>query len=240
MAAALPPLLRLPAELRNQIYELTFSHDGPIDVCWQPSCDSLAVADHPDKSVGVGLSLLKHSLHATCKTIREESSGMFFPANDFRLTIPTISSRNDQHILRVSRLFVSALGGLERAKTARSLTVLITCATRSVVANATVSAVPHLHLWCVRPTIDLRLQLVVSPYLSTTLDMSDPRTSCTAIVRETEQLKAEGGKTFKWGGRRLEQACGRAELSRTVGRVVLEGEDVFVLAEDGVYDEMSG
>ncbi|KAK5713603.1 hypothetical protein LTR15_011303 [Elasticomyces elasticus] len=240
MATALPPLLRLPAELRNSIYEFTLSHDGPINVRWYPSSDSLSVADHPDKSVSVGLSLLKHSLHATCKTVCEESSGVFLPANDFRIIIQTISDGNDQHVLRVSQLFISAIGGLENAHSARSLTALITSATRSAAASATVSAIPHLHMWCTRPTNSLRLQLVVSPHLRTTLNMSDLRTSCTAIVREMEQLTVGGGKAFKWGGRRLEQACGRAELSRTVGRVVLEGEDVFVLAEDGVYDEMSG
>ncbi|KAK5743994.1 hypothetical protein LTR17_002332 [Elasticomyces elasticus] len=239
MAAPLPPLLRLPPELRNPIYELAYNHDGPIELHWDLSRNVLFVAEHPDERASIGLSLLGRSLSATCKITHQESEAMFYPTNDFRVIIPD-SGRNrslDGDIaLLAMRALVLAVGGLENAHAARSLCFEVIGRCSLMTSTSCAPVLSQLNIWCNRPDIDLRLQVVVGRDITNKIAMQDVRASCDEVLRELQEQAASSGRMTGWACRKLEEACNRAVLSRIHGRVVVRGE--ILPAADGVFDEV--
>ncbi|KAK4546299.1 hypothetical protein LTR36_001976 [Oleoguttula mirabilis] len=82
------PLARLPAELRDDIYERALHQDWPIRAPW-----------YPKETVGVDIDTIIDTaayseqavaLTRTCKQIRRESLGLFYSTNIFHITLSNI------------------------------------------------------------------------------------------------------------------------------------------------------
>ncbi|KAK5115830.1 hypothetical protein LTR85_009424 [Meristemomyces frigidus] len=113
-----PPLIRLPAELRNHIYELALLRGHPVEI---------KIYDD-DVLSPVGYDVL--ALTRTCKQIRHESTGLFYSINEFHIQLRvgslkfwyqaprTMLVSMERHLMTLLRSFVDSIG----ARNATSLT----------------------------------------------------------------------------------------------------------------------
>ncbi|KAK0939564.1 hypothetical protein LTR29_008813 [Friedmanniomyces endolithicus] len=113
------PLRKLPPELRNCIYELTFTNP-PIELTWTTDYDGVPRAEpHSNRRLGLALT-------ATCKQIKAEcGQGMFFANNDFIIFCrPGNSgpSRDDTGYADIIRRFIATIG-FDNALAARTLSL---------------------------------------------------------------------------------------------------------------------
>ena len=83
------PLLKLPAELRNRIYELVLVHPYPLIVV-TPS------EDDADKTFSLNL------LH-TCRAIREEASSIVRKAESQTITLAVTTTMRLKHCVEFER-----------------------------------------------------------------------------------------------------------------------------------------
>ncbi|KAK1824779.1 hypothetical protein LTR12_000836 [Friedmanniomyces endolithicus] len=101
------PLLELAAELRNRIYELTFTNP-PIELTWTTDYPSVPRAEpHTNRRLGLALT-------ATCKQIKQECGrGMFYANNDFVISCRLGNSgysMDDTGYADVIRRFIATIG----------------------------------------------------------------------------------------------------------------------------------
>ncbi|KAK0276105.1 hypothetical protein LTR91_017138 [Friedmanniomyces endolithicus] len=113
------PLRKLPPELRNCIYELTFTNP-PIELTWTTDYDGVPRAEpHSNRRLGLALT-------ATCKQIKAEcGQGMFFANNDFIIFCPRGNSgpsRDDTGYADIIRRFIATIG-FDNALAARTLSL---------------------------------------------------------------------------------------------------------------------
>ncbi|KAK0346189.1 hypothetical protein LTR91_020121 [Friedmanniomyces endolithicus] len=101
------PLLELAAELRNRIYELTFTNP-PIEFKWTIHDGSVPYLEpHSNRRLGLALT-------ATCKQIKQECGrGMFYANNDFIMLCHWIDAgyqRTPTGYADVIRRFIATIG----------------------------------------------------------------------------------------------------------------------------------
>lgn len=92
------PLGRLPAELRNEIYELALSLGRPIPVWYQHvTQDGTETQTLELRTTSDFLSTL--ALTTTCRQLRRETADMFFACNAFSLEVRKCTSARGRHSL---------------------------------------------------------------------------------------------------------------------------------------------
>jgi hypothetical protein len=78
-----PALLRLPAELRNKIYDFIFKHDEPLFIVGSTAQSSQGPKIKPKALYGSGLDTLDLQFFEVCQQICLEATTRFYRSNEF-------------------------------------------------------------------------------------------------------------------------------------------------------------
>ncbi|KAK1825160.1 hypothetical protein LTR12_000449 [Friedmanniomyces endolithicus] len=115
------PLLKLPPELRNYIYELTFTNP-PIELTWTTHDGSVPRPEpHSNRRLGLALT-------ATCKQVKQECGRMLYADNDFVISCrlgKSGYSKYDTGYADIVRRFIATVG-FGNALAVRTLTLTLT------------------------------------------------------------------------------------------------------------------
>ncbi|TKA56325.1 hypothetical protein B0A55_11676 [Friedmanniomyces simplex] len=192
------PLSRLPAELRNRIYELTFTN-APIELQWIFYRSGFHVRRPFDRRLGLALT-------ATCKQIHEEcGQRMFYAHNDFLITCNPGNRVDAMDYALVMRTFVHAVG-LGNALAARRL---ILAKHSSTFMRLFAPAIEQLFPLCRETKLPLKIRL--SGMISELVDMHNLRRTGNLVADELDVLsRPSNGRVKDHGGPILREACQRA------------------------------
>ncbi|GIZ43609.1 hypothetical protein CKM354_000682800 [Cercospora kikuchii] len=117
------PFSKLPAELRNRIWELAVVNEQPLEVSFTFEPDDEIAFSLIDKSTS--------SLLVTCKQVRDECASMFYNRNTFRLRSGNPSTTNDSVWRKMSIPVVQKFRFINTTSTRQGVTRIIFVAPRS-------------------------------------------------------------------------------------------------------------